>query len=152
MVEATRSCFRKATQTPTILLLPSDVIAVDPGKKSKKKIVNYKRVSKNYAIYDIGPKTCEAYGKEIEKAGTIVWNGSTGVYEKEEFAQGTNYLLKRISGSWAFSILGGGDTLIALKDEKLIQGFSHFSTGGGARLEFLGKGTFPAIEALKRNG
>lgn len=152
MVEAARSCFWKATRTPTVLLLPTDVVAVDPKKETKKKVVDYKRVPKDYAIYDIGPKTCEAYAKEIEKAGTIIWNGPMGVYEKEEFAQGTNFLLKKISDSWAFSILGGGDTLTALKDETLIKGFSHLSTGGGAMLEFLEKGTLPAIEALQRNG
>lgn len=150
MIEAARACFWKATRTPTVLLLPTDVVVANPEKKAETKVVNYKRVSKNYAIYDIGPKTQRLYAKYIKKAGTIIWNGPMGVYEKKKFAQGTNYLLKKVSQSSAFSILGGGDTLSAIKEKELVKGFSHLSTGGGAMVEFLEKGTLPAIEALRQ--
>ncbi|MBL7159836.1 phosphoglycerate kinase [Candidatus Microgenomates bacterium] len=148
MIESARACFWKATRATTALLLPTDVVVVNTKTKKNGKVVNYKRVTKNYAIYDIGPRTQRLYAKHIKNAGTIIWNGPMGVYEKKEFTQGTNFLLKEVSDSWAFSILGGGDTLSSIKDKKLLEGFSYLSTGGGAMLEFLERGTLPAIEPL----
>ena len=148
MIESARACFWKATRATTALLLPTDVVVVNAKKDAKTKVVNYKRVTKNYAIYDIGPRTQRLYAKHIKNAGTIIWNGPMGVYEKKEFTQGTNFLLKEVSDSWAFSILGGGDTLSSIKEKKLLEGFSYLSTGGGAMLEFLEKGTLPALEPL----
>ena len=92
MIESARACFWKATRTTTALLLPTDVVVVNTENKSNGKVVNYKRVSKNYAIYDIGPRTQRLYAKHIKNAGTIIWNGPMGVYEKKEFTQGTNFL------------------------------------------------------------
>ena len=148
MIESARACFWKATRNTTALLLPTDVMVVNSKDKAKGKSVNYKRVPKNYAIYDIGPKTQRLYARHIREAGTIIWNGPMGVYEKKEFAHGTNFLLKKVSDSWAFSILGGGDTLSSIKNKDLLQGFSYLSTGGGAMLEFLERRTLPAIEPL----
>lgn len=148
MVESARACFWKATRSPTSLLLPTDVVVVNSENGSETKIVNYQKVKKDWAIYDIGPKTQKLFAKYIREAGTIIWNGPMGVYEKKEFARGTDFLLERTSSSPAFSIIGGGDTLSSIKNEKLLKGFSHLSTGGGAMLKFLEKGTLPGIEPL----
>jgi phosphoglycerate kinase len=86
MIETARSCLWKATRTPTALLLPTDVVTVNPKKGSEVKVVNYKKISKDQVIYDIGPKTQKLYARHIEEAGTIIWNGPMGFYEKEKFA------------------------------------------------------------------
>lgn len=99
---------------------------------------------------DIGPETEALFGNIIAKAGTVVWNGPVGYMENPTFAQGTNFLYYAVTDNKnAFSIVGGGDTLAALSNEDHVGKISHISTGGGAMLEFIEKGTLPGIEALK---
>ena len=98
---------------------------------------------------DVGPKTTKKLNEIIIEAKTIVWNGPLGVFEFEQFAQGTKNLAEAIATSNAYSIAGGGDTIAAVskfKDEKNI---SYISTGGGAFLEFLEGKKLPAIDILE---
>jgi phosphoglycerate kinase len=106
-------------------------------------------VASDEMILDIGPRTAEAYAGEIAKAGTIVWNGPVGVFEKAPFAQGTERLARAIADSNAFSIAGGGDTVAAINQFGIADRIDYVSTAGGAFLEFLEGKTLPAVAALE---
>jgi len=97
---------------------------------------------------DIGPATRAEYAAEIAKAKTIVWNGPMGVFEMPQFAEGTLAIAKSVAASSAISIVGGGDSVAAVKKMGLGDNVSHISTGGGASLEFLSGLTLPGVAAL----
>ncbi len=100
-------------------------------------------------IFDVGPETAASYAELLRQAGTIVWNGPVGVFEFDQFAQGTQALGEAIADSEAFSIAGGGDTLAAIDKYGLADRISYISTGGGAFLEFLEGKTLPAVAMLE---
>lgn len=102
-------------------------------------------------IFDIGPETAKALAAIIKKAGTIVWNGPVGVFEFDQFGEGTRALAMAIADSDAFSIAGGGDTLAAVDKYGIEDKVSYISTGGGAFLEFLEGKTLPAVAILDRD-
>ncbi|HSA69673.1 MAG TPA: phosphoglycerate kinase [Burkholderiales bacterium] len=129
----------KKTKVP----LPSDVV-VESGKPKP-----VEAVGKDEMILDIGPETSKAFATELKKAGTIVWNGPVGVFEKEPFSRGTQALAKAIAGSAAFSIAGGGDTVAAIHKFKVDKRIDYISTAGGAFLEFLEGKRLPAVAALE---
>lgn len=112
-----------------------------------------KNLSTNQKILDIGKRSAKQFASIISKSKTIVWNGPMGVYEFRPFRQGTRIIAKAVAAATkkgAFSVIGGGDTVDALKVLKISpKRFSHVSTGGGAMLEYIEKGTLPGIEALK---
>ena len=99
-------------------------------------------------ILDIGPKTAAMLAEHVAKAGTIVWNGPVGVFEFDQFAEGTKTLAMAIAKSEGFSIAGGGDTLAAIAKYDISDQIGYISTGGGAFLEFLEGKTLPAVEIL----
>ncbi len=98
---------------------------------------------------DIGKKTIENYANIIKEAKTILWNGPMGLFEKAQFAEGTMSLAKVIANSGAYSLVGGGDSVSAVKKSGVADQFGHVSTGGGASLEYIEKGELPGIQALK---
>ena len=98
---------------------------------------------------DIGPKTVEAYARIIADAKTILWNGPMGVFELEPFSAGTRGVATAIAHADAFSVVGGGDSLLAVKQAELADAFDHLSTGGGASLEFLEGRALPGITILE---
>jgi phosphoglycerate kinase len=106
-------------------------------------------VSDDDMIFDVGPDTAASYAELLRKAGTIVWNGPVGVFEFDQFANGTRSLGEAIADSDAFSIAGGGDTLAAIDKYGLAERISYISTGGGAFLEFLEGKTLPAVAMLE---
>jgi phosphoglycerate kinase len=99
-------------------------------------------------ILDIGPRTAATLAAQIAQAGTIVWNGPVGVFEFDQFGEGTRTLALAIADSPAFSIAGGGDTLAAIAKYNITDKIGYISTGGGAFLEFLEGKTLPAVEIL----
>ena len=101
-------------------------------------------------ILDIGPETAQLLARQLESAGTIVWNGPLGVFEFDAFAHGTETVARAIAASSAFSIAGGGDTLAAIAKYGIGGSIGYISTGGGAFLEVLEGKTLPAIEILAR--
>jgi phosphoglycerate kinase len=101
-------------------------------------------------ILDIGPETARALAKQLEAAGTIVWNGPVGVFEFDAFANGTETIARAIARSGAFSLAGGGDTLAAIAKYGLEKDIGYISTGGGAFLEVLEGKTLPAFEILQQ--
>jgi 3-phosphoglycerate kinase len=115
-------------------------------------VKNLEEIPENMAGYDIGEKSIENFKKEINSAKTIFWNGPMGVFENEKFKNGTIEIAKEIAkrtSEGAFSLAGGGETVSAIKLAGVKDKFSYISTGGGASLEFMEKGTLPGIEALE---
>ena len=103
-------------------------------------------------IFDIGPQTAARFSELMQTAATIVWNGPVGVFEFDQFGEGTKTLAQAIASSSAFSIAGGGDTLAAVDKYGISDQISYISTGGGAFLEFLEGKQLPAVAMLeKRN-
>jgi phosphoglycerate kinase len=100
-------------------------------------------------ILDIGPDTADRLSGMLQSAGTIIWNGPVGVFEFEQFGEGTRAIAQAIARSKAFSLAGGGDTLAAIEKYGVEDGISYISTGGGAFLEFVEGKTLPAVAALE---
>jgi phosphoglycerate kinase len=98
---------------------------------------------------DIGPKTVAAYAAVIAAAKTVFWNGPMGIFEIDEFAKGTIGIAKAVAASGAISIVGGGDSIAAVKKAGVKDKISHLSTGGGASLEYVAYETLPGITALE---
>lgn len=108
------------------------------------------QVNDDDMIFDIGPQTAQLFAALLKDAGTIVWNGPVGVFEFDQFGEGTKVLSEAIADSNAFSVAGGGDTLAAIDKYNLADRISYISTGGGAFLEFLEGKTLPAVEILEQ--
>ena len=120
--------------------------------ESKAILKNIEDVSKDDLILDIGPKTVKKYEAIIEKAATIIWNGPVGVFEFDEFSQGTKKITNAIINSDGYSAAGGGDTIAAIDKFDAAEGISYISTGGGAFLEFIENKTLPSAKALEIHG
>ncbi len=133
--------------------IPEDVVvAKEFSEDAKATVKKVNEVADDDLILDIGPETAKYYADLIKKAGTIVWNGPVGVFEIDQFAEGTRVLAEAIAASKAFSIAGGGDTLAAIEKFGIGDKVSYQSTGGGAFLEFLEGRKLPAVEILEQRG
>jgi phosphoglycerate kinase len=131
------------------MLLPNDhVVAEKLDKDAVAENVGTGNIPANRMGLDIGPVTRAAYAQEIARAKTIVWNGPMGVFEIEQFAQGTMAIAQAVAASSAVSIVGGGDSVAAVHKAGVEAKISHISTGGGASLEFLSGLTLPGVAAL----
>jgi phosphoglycerate kinase len=131
--------------------LPTDVVcAKELGATARAEIKPVGAVGPDDMILDIGPNTAAAFARSLSDAGTIVWNGPLGVFEFEQFGQGTRAIAQAIAGSRAFSLAGGGETLAAIAKYGVAERISYVSTGGGAFLEFLEGKKLPAIEILEQ--
>ena len=130
--------------------LPTDVVvAQEFSANAEADVRKVDDVGADEMILDIGPDTAERYAQLLKDAGTIVWNGPVGVFEFDQFGEGTRVIADAIAGSKAFSIAGGGDTLAALDKYGVADRISYVSTGGGAFLEFLEGKTLPAVAMLE---
>jgi phosphoglycerate kinase len=143
-----------AEQKKTKMILPTDVLIGDPQDTKKRgEVIKIKdnNIPRGKAILDIGPETKACYGSFIAKAGTIIWNGPVGLFENPAYRNGTDFIYYAIAHNPnAISIVGGGDTLSAISKKEYLKTITHVSTGGGAMLEFIEKGTLPGIDALKQ--
>ena len=101
-------------------------------------------------ILDIGPDTAERFAAALKGAGTIVWNGPVGVFEFDQFGEGTRVIAQAVARSPAFSIAGGGDTIAAIEKYGVEEDISYISTAGGAFLEFLEGKKLPAVDMLEQ--
>ena len=131
--------------------VPTDVVcgkAFSDQAEATVKLVS--EVDDDDMIFDIGPETASSFAKLMTQAATIVWNGPVGVFEFDQFGNGTKTLGQAIASSSAFSIAGGGDTLAAVDKYGIASGISYISTGGGAFLEFLEGKQLPAVTMLEQ--
>lgn len=134
------------------LVLPVDEVVAPRGSHEdavSEEVVEPDRVPAGKAVLDDGPKTVEMLGELAKDANTILWNGPLGNYENG-FEEATEGFAKHVASSSAYSIIGGGDTVAAVEKLGLSDQFSFISTGGGAMLDFIAKGTLPGLEALER--
>ena len=136
--------------------VPRDVVCgKEFSEKAKATLKNVSEIAKDDRVFDIGPETSDMFDEIIKKAGTVVWNGPVGVFEFDQFGEGTRRLAMSIAKSRAFSIAGGGDTLAAVSKYNIADKVSYISTGGGAFLEFLEGKKLPTVaileERAKRN-
>jgi len=130
--------------------LPTDVVvAKEIAATAHADVRSIHEVRPEERILDIGPDTAERLSGMLQSAGTIIWNGPVGVFEFEQFGEGTRAIAQAIARSKAFSLAGGGDTLAAIEKYGVEDGISYISTGGGAFLEFVEGKTLPAVAALE---
>ncbi len=130
------------------LVLPLDHV-VSETLDGKPKVIDQIDIPESLIGLDIGPRTLAHYGDFLKRAETVLWNGPMGLFENEHYSQGTFGVAKILSESSAYTVVGGGDSVSALKKSGREDKISHVSTGGGASLEFIEEGTLPGIQALK---
>ena len=144
---------KKAETKGVKVVLPADVVVADKfAADANNKVVDVDKVEDGWEALDSGPKTSALYTEALQGAKTVIWNGPMGVFEFDAFAKGTEAVAKAVAKATeegAVSIVGGGDSIAALKKTGLSDKISHISTGGGATLEFLEGKTLPAVAALE---
>jgi 3-phosphoglycerate kinase len=131
------------------LLLPVDHIAADDINSTETEVYTNDNFPEDKMALDIGPETVKLYKEKLEGVKRLFWNGPMGVFEKEQFANGSIDLARAVVETDAYTIAGGGDSVSLMKKAGVKDRFTHISTGGGASLEFLKNNTLPGIEVLK---
>jgi phosphoglycerate kinase len=150
LVPAAERLLQSARARGAEIPIPEDVVvAAAPAADAEARLKPVEAVGDDDMILDVGPKTAARYASLISRAGTVVWNGPLGVFEHDQFAEGTRILGEAIASSNAFSLAGGGDTLAAIEKYGIGERISYISTGGGAFLEFLQGRPLPGIAALE---
>jgi len=143
---------KEAEKKGVSILLPKDVVAAEEFKNnSKTKIVNSNNIDQGWMGLDIGPEASKEFNKTIQESQTILWNGPMGVFEMDSFSKGTKAVASSVveaTKKGAFSLVGGGDSVAALKKFNIYKKVSCVSTGGGAMLESLEGKILPGIKAL----
>ncbi len=148
-VDLAKELMQKAKDKGVKLLLPVDNEAGDSFSNDAMRItVHSKEIPDGFEGMDIGPKTRVIFANEISGAGTVIWNGPMGVFEFENFAEGTREIAKAMAECKGVTIIGGGDSAAAVEQMGFADKVSHVSTGGGASLEFLEGKTLPGVAAL----
>ena len=147
-----RKLYAKAHARNVKMVLPVDVVVADDfSAEARHKVVRVDAIGSEWQALDAGPKTRELYAPTLHGAKTIVWNGPMGVFEFDAFAAGTEAMARAVAKATkagAVSIVGGGDSIAALKKTGLSDAISHISTGGGATLEYLEGKELPGIAAM----
>jgi phosphoglycerate kinase len=150
MLDICRRLLEQAQRRGIVIPMPTDVVvATEFSARAEADVKPVGSVAGNEMILDIGPDSAEQMAKLITTAGTVLWNGPVGVFEFEQFGEGTRTLANAIARSKAFSLAGGGDTLAAIEKYGIEDSISYISTGGGAFLEFVEGKTLPAVEILE---
>lgn len=148
-VDLAGQLMKKAEAKGVKFLLPIDtVVAREFKADAEHKVVDSDAMPADWEGLDIGPKTRELFGKEIENAKTVVWNGPMGVFEMPAFAEGTKAIAESMSRCNGITIIGGGDSAAAVEQLGFADKMTHISTGGGASLEFLEGKELPGVAAL----
>jgi phosphoglycerate kinase len=130
--------------------LPTDVVVgKEFSETAEARLVAVDEVAADDMIFDIGPESAHQLAKLIQSMGTIIWNGPVGVFEFDQFAEGTKILARAIADNTGFSIAGGGDTLAAVDKYGIADQVSYISTGGGAFLEYVEGKQLPAVAILE---
>jgi phosphoglycerate kinase len=150
MLDTCRKLLARAKERGADIPLPTDVVvASEFAATAHADVRDVNGVQPGEMILDIGPDTAETLAKLIAQAGTVLWNGPVGVFEFDQFGEGTRAIANAIATSRAFSLAGGGDTLAAIEKYGVEEGISYISTGGGAFLEFVEGKRLPAVAALE---
>jgi phosphoglycerate kinase len=151
MLDICKRLLEQSKKRGIVIPMPTDVVvATDYSATAEADVKDVANVSAEDMILDIGPDSAEAMAKLVGAAGTILWNGPVGVFEFEQFGEGTRTLATAIARSKAFSLAGGGDTIAAIEKYGIEDSISYISTGGGAFLEFVEGKKLPAVEILEQ--
>jgi len=151
MLDVARRLMDKARARDAQIPLPTDVVVGrEFAATAHADVRPVGEVRADEMILDIGPDTADHCSALLQAAGTIIWNGPVGVFEFEQFGEGTRTIAQAIARSKAFSLAGGGDTLAAIEKYGVEDGISYISTGGGAFLEFVEGKTLPAVAVLEQ--
>ena len=150
MLDVARRLMDKARARGTEIPLPTDVVvAKEFASTAHADVRAVNDVRRDEMILDIGPDSADHYATVLQAAGTVIWNGPVGVFEFDQFGEGTKAIAQAIARSPAFSLAGGGDTLAAIEKYGVEDSISYISTGGGAFLEFVEGKTLPAVAVLE---
>jgi phosphoglycerate kinase len=150
MLETAASVLRRAAERGVSIELPTDVVVADAiASPTRVEVVAADAVPAGMMIVDIGPATQQRFAAAIAGARTVFWNGPMGVFETAEFAAGTMAVARALAGSKAFTVVGGGESVMAVHRAGVAGAIGHVSTGGGASLEFITGKVLPAIAALE---
>ncbi len=151
MLDICRRLLAQSQKRGIVIPMPTDVVvATEFSATAEADVKPVDKVAANEMILDIGPDSAEEMAKLIAVAGTVLWNGPVGVFEFEQFGEGTRTLANAIARSKAFSLAGGGDTLAAIEKYGIEDSLSYISTGGGAFLEFVEGKQLPAVAMLEQ--
>ncbi len=151
MLDICKRLLEQSQKRGIVIPMPTDVVvAREFSAKAEADVKPVGSVASNEMILDIGPDSAERIGALIAAAGTILWNGPVGVFEFDQFGEGTRTLANAIARSKAFSLAGGGDTLAAIEKYGIEDSISYISTGGGAFLEFVEGKKLPAVDILEQ--
>ena len=151
LIDQAKALIDQAASQGGEIPVPTDVVVGKAFSADTPAIIKpVSDVAEDDMIFDIGPETAARFAGMMREAGTVVWNGPVGVFEFDQFGEGTRILGEAIASSGAFSIAGGGDTLAAVDKYNIAEHISYISTGGGAFLEFLEGKTLPAVAMLER--
>ena len=149
-LDLAKELMKEAEDNHVNLLLPVDAVVADEFAEGQDiETVSIDRIPADRMALDIGEKSLEQFRDLILQAKTVVWNGPMGVFEIEDFAQGTKGIAKALSESSAVTIVGGGDSALAVERAGYKEKITHVSTGGGASLEFLEGKDLPGIAAIE---
>ena len=152
LLDQAKQLSESARATNGDIPIPIDVVCAKTfSQDAVASIKGVDEVMDDDLILDIGPQASEQFADLLKNAGTIVWNGPVGVFEFDQFSEGTKALAEAVAQSPAFSIAGGGDTVAAIDKFGIASNISYISTGGGAFLEFLEGKVLPAVAALERS-
>jgi phosphoglycerate kinase len=148
-VELARKALEKAESSRCNLLLPIDLVLGDRfDAEAERRVEEGTDVPDGWMGLDVGPRTAQAYGEEVMRAGTVFWNGPMGAFELEPFADGTRAVAEAVARAPGTTVVGGGDSAAALAEFGLDDEVDHLSTGGGAALELLEGKPLPGVEVL----
>jgi phosphoglycerate kinase len=151
MLDICKRLIEQSQKRGIVIPMPTDVVvATEFSARAEADVKPVGEVAANEMILDIGPDSAEHIAKLIAAAGTVLWNGPVGVFEFDQFGEGTRTLANAIARSKAFSLAGGGDTLAAIEKYGVEDSISYISTGGGAFLEFVEGKKLPAVEILEQ--
>ena len=150
MLDTARRVLQTARERGVAIELPVDVVVTDSIDDPERiEIVASDAIPSDMMVVDIGPRARARYREALAGARTAFWNGPRGVFEVEAFAAGTMAVAEALAGSPAFSVVGGGESVMAVRRADVAEDIDHVSTGGGASLEFITGKELPALAALK---
>jgi len=150
LLKAAKDLMNLAMKKKVKFYLPVDVVAADRlDRHAQTKITPVQEVPPDWIIADIGPATVTLFSEALQNAQTIIWNGPMGAFELDPFSRGTMAMVHKVADLYALTIVGGGDTDVALHKAGEFHKFSYVSTGGGAFLELLEGKKLPGIKALE---
>jgi phosphoglycerate kinase len=147
-IELAGRLWLQAAETGVEVCLPVDVVVAESIQASGGRVVKDTEVADTEMIVDIGPETAALFGKILQTARTVIWNGPMGVFENPAFARGTLAVAQAMAGVSGITIVGGGDSVAAVEQAGLAEKMTHISTGGGASLEFLEGKELPGVVSL----